>query len=113
MCGILGSINLPLTEADLDKIAHRGPDASALQQLTVDDDQVWLGHRRLSIVDLSPAGAQPMASACGRYHLVFNGEITTIRRCAASCRVLPFAGIQIQKRYFITLSATVSTGWQS
>lgn len=75
MCGILGSINLPLTEADLDKIAHRGPDASALQQLTVDDDQVWLGHRRLSIVDLSPAGAQPMASACGRYHLVFNGEI--------------------------------------
>ena len=75
MCGILGSVNIPISEADLNTIAHRGPDASALQQLRVGNDLVCLGHRRLSIVDLSPAGAQPMMSNCGRYYLIFNGEI--------------------------------------
>ncbi len=56
-----------------DTIAHRGPD----------DHGVWadpeagvaLGHRRLSIVDLSPAGGQPMTDAGGRFHVVYNGEI--------------------------------------
>lgn len=75
MCGILGSINIPLTQADLDTLRHRGPDGHDLRYVDVANDRVWLGHRRLSIVDLSPAGAQPMTSACGRYHLVFNGEI--------------------------------------
>ena len=54
-------------------LAHRGPD----------DEGVWMdpaagiamGHRRLSIVDLSPAGHQPMVSASGRYVIIFNGEI--------------------------------------
>src|ERR1035438_2278236 len=58
-------------------LRHRGPD----------DGGVWvdpaagvaLGHRRLSIIDLSPTGAQPMASSCGRYVLVFNGEIYNFR----------------------------------
>ncbi|WP_299792800.1 asparagine synthase (glutamine-hydrolyzing) [uncultured Marivita sp.] len=54
-------------------IKHRGPDAEGYW---LDDTQgVALGHRRLSILDLSPAGAQPMQSPCGRYILVFNGEI--------------------------------------
>jgi asparagine synthase (glutamine-hydrolysing) len=56
-----------------DALLHRGPD----------DDDIWvdphcgvaLAHRRLAILDLSPAGHQPMQSACGRYVLVFNGEI--------------------------------------
>jgi asparagine synthase (glutamine-hydrolysing) len=70
MCGIAGIISASrLDERDvrrlIDPIAHRGPD----------DDGVWvdpeagvgLGHRRLSIIDLSPAGHQPMTSADGRY----------------------------------------------
>ena len=54
-------------------ISHRGPDDGGLWS----DAQagVWLGHRRLSIVDLSPAGHQPMQSASGRYTIAFNGEI--------------------------------------
>ena len=55
------------------KLAHRGPDARGV---FVDADAgVALGHTRLSIIDLSPAGAQPMASACGRYVITYNGEI--------------------------------------
>lgn len=54
-------------------IVHRGPDSSGVWQ----DEKcgVALGHQRLSIVDLSPAGHQPFTSPCGRFLLVFNGEI--------------------------------------
>ncbi|GAB3929226.1 asparagine synthase (glutamine-hydrolyzing) [Larkinella terrae] len=75
MCGILGGVNIFITEKQLDMISHRGPDGYGLEELLVHNNPVYLGHRRLSIVDLSPAGAQPMRSSCGRYHLLFNGEI--------------------------------------
>jgi asparagine synthase (glutamine-hydrolysing) len=76
MCGILAilGINPSLQKFDkmrlLDSIAHRGPDASGEWQ----DDGVYLGHRRLSIIDLN-TGNQPMESDDGRYTIVFNGEI--------------------------------------
>lgn len=83
MCGIVGvfvnSSDVSLSELTrvvsvmTDALVHRGPD----------DKGVWLspehglgiGHRRLSILDLSAAGHQPMHSICGRYVIVFNGEI--------------------------------------
>jgi asparagine synthase (glutamine-hydrolysing) len=56
-----------------DALAHRGPDDSGAW---IDSAAgIALGHRRLSIVDLSPHGHQPMHSACGRYTITFNGEI--------------------------------------
>ena len=78
MCGIAGLISTAAVDDRavarlIRPIAHRGPD----------DDGIWLdaeagvglGHRRLAIVDLSPAGHQPMLSADGRLVLTFNGEI--------------------------------------
>lgn len=54
-------------------IAHRGPDGAGVW--IADDGCVGFGHRRLSIIDLSPLGAQPMTSHSGRYVITFNGEI--------------------------------------
>lgn len=75
MCGILGSINLSFQNDLLDLIARRGPDDWGIEKFATAGQHVILGHRRLSIVDLSPAGHQPMSTECGRYHIVFNGEI--------------------------------------
>ena len=55
----------------LKALTHRGPDDEGLWNA----DGAWLGHRRLAIIDLSPSGRQPMASACGRWLLILNGEI--------------------------------------
>lgn len=79
MCGIAGlfSINEPLESKWIEKmtvqIAHRGPDAQGL--FTSENKLCSLGHRRLSILDLSEAANQPMHSACGAYTIVFNGEV--------------------------------------
>jgi asparagine synthase (glutamine-hydrolysing) len=59
-------------------IRHRGPDASGTWWSR--DLQTGLVHRRLSIIDTSPAGAQPMSSACERWVIAFNGEIYDYRR---------------------------------
>ena len=76
MCGIAGVLGGGGTETVEKMIAaevHRGPDAEGTW--TSPAGRCALGHRRLSILDLSPAGRQPMPSADGRYQIVFNGEI--------------------------------------
>lgn len=79
MCGVAGFVSdgpLPLGgDAALSALAHRGPDAAASQALRVGPAHAWLGHTRLSILDLSPAGAQPMRSRDGRWWVSYNGEI--------------------------------------
>lgn len=83
MCGIVGvayrhgePVPAGLLQRMTDIIAHRGPDSEG--QYT--DGCVGLGHRRLAIIDLSPAGHQPMASEDGEVVLVFNGEIYNFQR---------------------------------
>lgn len=88
MCGIAGVIDNNLNEVQLrsltasvtDALYHRGPDGSGVW---IDEDtHVALGHRRLSIHDLSPLGAQPMCSASGNLVIAFNGEIYNFKSIA-------------------------------
>lgn len=75
MCGILGSIGLEISRSLLDSLHHRGPDGHGIEQIAVCNQSVSLAHTRLSILDLSPAGKQPMQSRDGRWWVTFNGEI--------------------------------------
>src|SRR5437879_9468424 len=59
----------------LERMRRRGPDDEGTWQ----GEGVVLGHRRLAILDLDPRAAQPMQSPCGRYVIVFNGEIYNFR----------------------------------
>src|ERR1700712_3799204 len=86
MCGIAGIYAYhyaanPVDRAELQRIrdhmAARGPDG--LGEWCSPDERVILGHRRLSIIDLSERGAQPMASADGKLVVTFNGEIYNYR----------------------------------
>ena len=75
MCGIAGiygpGFKKDLVKRMCDVLAHRGPDGEGFYE----DDKITLGHRRLSIIDPSPAGAQPMSNEDGTIWIVFNGEI--------------------------------------
>lgn len=98
MCGIAGFLTVsPLApdsgrvlEAMTRAIAHRGPDDSG--QWLDRPAGVALGHRRLSIIDLSAAGHQPMASASGRYVVVYNGEIYNFRALRRELEELGVSG---------------------
>lgn len=63
--------------------AHRGPDGRGALVEAAGAGWVGLGQQRLSILDLSPAGSQPMVSPCGRYALSYNGEVYNYRELAA------------------------------
>src|SRR5262245_52945389 len=81
MCGIVGIFNYARSErvsekrleAARDTMAHRGPDDCGVY--VSDDGRFGMGHRRLSIIDLTELGRQPMAEESGRYRIAFNGEI--------------------------------------
>ncbi len=69
---------------------HRGPDDRGVELL--EDDTVGLGHNRLSIIDLSKAGHQPMSDAAGRLTIVFNGEVYNYRELKRELSGYPFRG---------------------
>ena len=78
MCGINGILNFDQSKVDenqlikmRDSLEHRGPDDAGI----FIDENIGLGHRRLSIIDTSSLGHQPFISENKRYYLVFNGEI--------------------------------------
>jgi asparagine synthase (glutamine-hydrolysing) len=84
MCGIVGMVGPRASDPAaakertlrmLDAVRHRGPDGSGFWA----ESGVALGHRRLSIIDLSPMAAQPMHDPSGRYVVVYNGEIYNYR----------------------------------
>src|SRR5471032_2047595 len=82
MCGIAGLLHRDsrpaspvVVKAMTDIIAHRGPDGEGVYC----DGHVGLGHRRLSIIDLTNAASQPMATHDGRFVITYNGEIYNFR----------------------------------
>lgn len=96
MCGIAGMMFCrdaelsPIVSKMVEMIRYRGPDDSGLW---CDANYgLALGHARLSILDLSPAGHQPMESASGRYVIVFNGEIYNHLELRGQLTGLPWRG---------------------
>ncbi|MBY0437230.1 MAG: asparagine synthase (glutamine-hydrolyzing) [Burkholderiales bacterium] len=91
MCGIAGAVHLDQTAVSpvalirmANSIAHRGPDGEGHYV----DRNAGLAHRRLAIIDLSPAGHQPMVSEDGRYVLVYNGEVYNFAELRAELEAL-------------------------
>jgi len=91
MCGISGIFNLngePVSPVLLrkmtDAIAHRGPDGEGFYT----DSFIGLGHRRLAIIDLSPAGDQPMITPDGQFAIVYNGEVYNFQELRAELESL-------------------------
>jgi len=112
MCGIAGLIyldNNPVSPVVLqrmtDAIAHRGPDGEGHWI----EGNVGLGHRRLAIIDLSPAGHQPMASVSQRYVMVYNGEVYNYRELRTELESL---GYQFRSRTDseVVLNALIAWG---
>lgn len=81
IAGIVGQTDQQLIHDMTAALAHRGPDDSGVHVLA--EDGVALGHRRLSIIDLSAAGHQPMTNRAGHLTIVYNGELYNFRELRA------------------------------
>lgn len=93
MCGIAGLLNLsgsPASELTVKRMTealrHRGPDGYGAYA----DGPVALGHRRLAIIDLSPAGQQPMRSSSGRFVISYNGEVYNFKNLRTELEALGY-----------------------
>jgi len=85
ICGIVGAVDRTTLTAMTDTMHHRGPDGGGVVCFEAGSGRpaVGLGHRRLSIIDPTPRGAQPMTLGDGRYWITFNGEIYNYRELRA------------------------------
>lgn len=112
MCGISGyfSPSKVFSEEELhsmtNALAHRGPDAFGYFK----DEFVGLGHRRLSIIDLSENANQPMHSSDGRYVIVYNGEIYNFREIAAELKQMHKTNFKTSSDTEVILEAFVQYG---
>jgi len=95
MCGIFGAYRYSSSPdasgqftQTLAALRHRGPDDQGLEHFAVNANRLTFGHTRLSIIDLTPGGHQPMHSADGRYTIVFNGEIYNYRELRQTLKSL-------------------------
>ena len=96
MCGITGFLDTRQSMRHDDMVATVRRMATSLRHRGPEDEGTWadaasgiaFGHRRLSIIDLSPAGHQPMHSSCGRYVITFNGEIYNFKVLRAELDLL-------------------------
>lgn len=91
MCGITGFISKDLEKKELElmtnALSHRGPDAEGYYFNP--ENGVGLGHRRLSILDLSNTANQPIYSHCGNFIIVFNGEVYNFKELARELDIVP------------------------
>ena len=91
MCGLAGFLTPSFTEDQLHTMTrclqHRGPDAEGF--FFDCKAGIGLGHRRLSILDLSVAGNQPFYSRDGRFIMIFNGEVYNFRELARKYNITP------------------------
>lgn len=115
MCGIAGRVvglgkvlvlNTEKKMLTLDRVRHRGPD----MQGQYADSHVWLGHVRLSIIDLSTAASQPMATVDSRYVICYNGEVYNASELARS---LDLADLRTHSDTEVVLSAFAKLGVES
>ena len=90
MCGIVGAVGArgATFTAGVQSTSHRGPDYTGMWESP--DGVAELGHNRLSIIDLSSAGHQPMAGVQNRFQLIFNGEIYNFSELRAELSDYPF-----------------------
>src|SRR5215207_5169256 len=113
MCGLAGILNLDgdpvspvVLRAMCAAISHRGPDGDGVYS----DGAMGLAHRRLAIIDLSPAGHQPMASPDGRHVLVYNGEVYNFQELRGE---LEAAGFRFRSRSDTEVVLHALTAWGS
>lgn len=95
ICGLSGRIDEQLVWRMADQICHRGPDGEGVRTLEAPGGEAaaTLGHRRLSIIDPTPRGAQPMSYADGKFCITYNGELYNHRelRAELAAEGFPFA----------------------
>src|ERR1044072_3815150 len=117
MCGIAGIVGVDperLIGRMLEGVDHRGRDDQGVwtsEPIDSSNRRVCLGHRRLAIIDPSPAGHEPMFSHDGRYVLTFNGEIYNYRELREQLRPLGHK-FKTDSDAEVLLAVIVEWGWE-